>query len=578
MGDQLRDQHEASAPNPPKAAGGTLGRARAVSAGVSERLRWAVHRAALLTEVVRVRVAPAGVLAENVDPDRSEPNDWRFLLRPALIGFLALASLAVGVSIDSSPFKLEMPGTWFFGEPSQQGATSTAFLLFGLVAVYGGLVLLARVWLGLTRALARRPGVPIKHLWLILALWLIPVLVIAPIFSRDVFSYAAQGEMVSHHINPYNYGPYTLGAGPYVSPVDSLWLNAPAPYGPLFLMIDGFFASASLHHVLVTVVLLRLLAVAGVALIAFCIPKLARAYGRDPGPIFLLSVLNPVVLLTLVGSAHNDAIMLGLLVAGITAAKSKHPFWGVVLCALATAIKAPAGLGVLYIGWEWLGVGVPWRQRVRPILTAGIITLAILALFSALSGLGWGWVANLETPGTVRSWLAPTTAIGLGTSGLLHVVGLHVSTTGVLSAARVLGFAVATVAGIYLLKVSDKIGGLKALAITLLLFVVLGPIVQQWYLTWGLVLITPVATGRWRSMVMAVSVLGPFLGLPGGRVLVDQLLHSDPISVALGLLFLLGVLLVPLGRWSASWRSDIEEPAVAGEAAGGGPPPRLAEV
>ena len=69
------------------------------------------------------------------------------------------------------------------------------------------------------------------------------MLVIAPIFSRDVFSYAAQGEMVSHHINPYNYGPFTLGAGPYVNPVDPLWVNTPAPYGPLFLMIDGFFAS-----------------------------------------------------------------------------------------------------------------------------------------------------------------------------------------------------------------------------------------------------------------------------------------------------------------------------------------------
>ena len=30
------------------------------------------------------------------------------------------------------------------------------------------------------------------------------------------------------------------------------------------------------------------------------IPKLARAYGREPGPILLLTALNPLVLLTLV--------------------------------------------------------------------------------------------------------------------------------------------------------------------------------------------------------------------------------------------------------------------------------------
>jgi hypothetical protein len=380
------------------------------------------------------------------------------------------------------------------------------------------------------------------------------LLLVAPIFSRDVFSYAAQGEMVSHHINPYNYGPFTLGAGPYVNPVDSLWLNAPAPYGPLFLMIDGFFATASLHNVLVTVIFLRLLAVAGVALIAWCIPKLARAYGREPGPIFLLTALNPLVLLTLIGSGHNDAIMVGLLLCGWTAAKTKHPVWGVVLCALAAAIKAPAGLGVLYIGWDWLGAGVPWRQRVRPVVTAGLITLGILAFLSIVSGLGWGWVANLETPGTVRSWLAPTTAIGLGLSGLLHSVGWHVSTTAVLSGARVLGFTAAGAGALYLLKISDRIGALKALAISLLLFVVLGPVVQDWYLTWGLLLLAPVAIGRWRTLIIGVSVLSPFLGLPGGRTLLEQLIHSDPLSVALALVVLLGVLLAPLGRWSGTWR------------------------
>jgi len=505
-------------------------------------------------DVVRVRIAPVGVLGQNVDPDSGDANDWRFLRRPALIGFLALVSVAVGVSLDSSPFKLEMPGTWFFGEPAQSGVASTAFLLFGLVAVYGGLVLLMRVWYGMTRALTRRSGAPLKHLWLILGLWMIPMLVVAPIFSRDVFSYAAQGEMVSHHINPYNYGPFTLGAGPYVNPVDPLWLNAPAPYGPLFLMIDGFFASASLHNVLVTVIFLRLLAVAGVALIAWCIPKLARAYGRDPGPIFLLTALNPLVLLTLVGSGHNDAIMVGLLLCGITAAKYKHPVWAVVLCALAAAIKVPAGLGVLYVGWEWLGTGVPWRQRIRPVLTAGLIAIGVLGFLSIVSGLGWGWVANLETPGTVRSWLAPTTGIALGLSGLMHAIGWQVSTTVVLSGTRVLGFAIAGGAAIYLFAISDRIGGLKALAISLLLFVVLGPVVQPWYLTWGLLLLAPVAIGRWRTLIIAVSVLSPFIGLPGGRTLLDQLIHSDPLSVAWALIVLLGVLLVPLGRWSTPWR------------------------
>ncbi len=288
---------------------------------VLERAETGADRVVLRLDMLKVRVLPSGALAGRLEPDADDTDDWRFLRRPALLGFVALVSIVVGASLTSSPFKLEMSGTWFFGEPSGSGPT-TRYMLFGLVAVYGGLVLLARVWYGMLKALARRPGVPIHYLVWILLLWSIPMLVVAPIFSRDIFSYAAQGEMMSRHINPYNYGPSILGAGPYPNPVDPLWANTPAPYGPLFLMVDGLLATASLHHALWTVVLLRLFALAGVALIAYCIPKLARSFTKDPGPVFVLAVLNPLVLLTLIGAGHNDAVMVGLLLAGITAARS----------------------------------------------------------------------------------------------------------------------------------------------------------------------------------------------------------------------------------------------------------------
>jgi alpha-1,6-mannosyltransferase len=528
-------------------------RARDVATATAARAAAVADRTAMRLELFKMRVLPTSVLAGQAQPDETAVNDWRFLRRPALLGFLALVSVAAGASLPSSPFKLEMAGTWFFGEPAS-GGSSPGTLLLGLVAVYGGLVLFMRVWYGLLKSLARRPGVPMHYLAWTLVLWLLPMLVVAPIFSRDVFSYAAQGEMMSRHINPYDYGTSVLGAGPYPNPVDSLWQNTPAPYGPLFLMVDGFLASASFHHELVTVVLLRLLAVVGVAMIAWCMPKLARTFGRDPGPVIVMAVLNPLVVLTLVGSAHNDAIMLGFLVAGLTAARTRHPVWGVVLCSLAAAIKVPAALGIVYVGWEWLGVGVPWRQRVRPLVVSGVISGVVMLAFSLVSGLGIGWVGNLATPGTVRSWLAPATGVGMGTSGLLHLVGLGISQGGVLSVTRVLGLTAAAAASAYLLWNSDRVGGLRALGISLLLFVVLGPVVQPWYLTWGVVLLAPVAVGRTRSVLVVLSIAAPFIGLPGGRTLVDQLIHANLLAVAAALLVLLGVLVAPLGRWSTAWR------------------------
>ncbi len=517
---------------------------------VSTRL----DRLSMRAEAWQIRLAPRLRLTQRVEAHPAEdPDDWTFLRRPALLGFIAVLSICVGSSLPSSPFKLEVGGTWFFGVPS---FPSTTLMLPGVVAVYGGMVLFVRVWFGLYQTLRARPGVPIRALGWMLALWTLPLLFVAPLFSRDVFSYAAQGEMMSHHINPYNYGPGTLGSGPYFSGVDPLWANTAAPYGPLFLMLAGWSASLSLHHALVTILLLRLQSVVGVALIAYCIPKLARSFGREPGPAFVLAVLNPLTLLALVGGAHNDAIMVGLLLAGITAARSRHPVWGIVLCALAASIKIPAAIGIVYIGWDWAGSDVGWRQRIAPMARAALVTVAVMGFLSLVSGLGWGWLANLGTPGTVRSWMAPATAVGLAISGSAHVAGVGLSLAGVLTVTRALGLLGAAVLAIYCLRHRQRLGLLGAVGITMMMFVLLGPVVQPWYLTWGIIILAPVVTGRLLYLVLGLSTVAPFIGLTGGASLLNQLIHTEPSSMVLAVVVLWTVAIVPLGSWTTSWRID----------------------
>jgi alpha-1,6-mannosyltransferase len=361
---------------------------------------------------------------------------------------------------------------------------------------------------------------------------------------------------MSHHINPYNYGPGTIGSGPYVNGVGGLWLNTPAPYGPFFLMLAGWAASLSGHNVLITVEFLRLMSVAGVALIAYCIPKLARAYGKDPGKAFTVALLNPLTLLALVGGAHNDAIMVGLLLAGVTAAKYRHPVLGIVLCTLAAAIKVPAAIGIVYVAWDWAGPSVAWRSRLRGILKGGLISLLVMAALSFVSGLGWGWIANLGTPDAVRSWMAPATAVGLVISGTLHVLHIGVGIGGVLTVTRLLGLIAATVIAAYCLRHKEELGMLTALGVTALAFVLLGPVVQPWYLTWGIILMAPVVTGRLRALCLGLSLVAPFIGLTGGASLLKQLLATNPIAMVLAVFVLWGVVMLPLGRWTTSWRID----------------------
>jgi hypothetical protein len=304
-----------------------------------------------------------------------------------------------------------------------------------------------------------------------------------------------------------------------------------------------------------TVVLLKLLSVVGIALVAYCIPKLARAYGRDPGQAFVLAVLNPLTILALIGGGHNDAIMVGLLVAGITAAKCRHPIVGIVLCTLAAAIKVPAAVGIVYVAWDWAGPGVSLGQRIRPLIKAAVIALAVMAVLSVITGLGWGWVENLGTPGTVRSWMAPATAVGLVISGGLHMLGVGVGLGGVLTVTRALGLLAATgIAGYWVLH-SQRIGSLRALGITLLAFVLLGPVVQPWYLTWGIILMAPVLTGRARAAVLTLSIVVPFIGLTGGTYLLSQLVHTNPLSMVAAVVVLWGIAVMPLGR-TESWRLE----------------------
>jgi hypothetical protein len=506
-------------------------------------------RLSLWDEAVRSRWPFSALVGADLPPAGGPGDGSSLLVRPAILGFIAICAITAGVAQGQSPFTLKLPGAWFFGVPT---ATTSApahpgpGLFFGLVAVYGGLVLLMRVWYGLIRTLGQRPGVPVRKVMAVAALWILPLLIVAPLFSRDVYSYAAQGEMMSHHINPYHYGPGVLGAPPVVNLVDPLWLNTPAPYGPLFMQVDGILTSLSLHHELVDVILLRLLAIGGVGLMALGIASLARSHGRDASYVVTLAILNPITILHLVGGAHNDAIMLGLLVCGLAAARRGRPVAGLVLCALATAIKVPAAVGVLYIGWEWMGPGIPLRSRVRPLLTAGLISGGVLGALSLITGLGWSWVLNLGAPGTVRSWVAPATGAGIVLTDAAHLIGVGVPLHTMLTVTRAIGLCAALVLGLWLLWRSERIGFLQAIGLTLLLVVGLGPVVQPWYLSWGLVLLAPVASGRVRSLIIGLSIGSAFIGLPGGQKLVGLLLHADPLQVAVALLVCLGILTVPL--------------------------------
>jgi hypothetical protein len=430
-------------------------------------------------------------------------------------GFVGAVLVVVGAAQATSPFTSKLPGSWWFGVPAPSAGTSagTQWQWLGVAFVYAGLVALLAAWYGVVTACRCGELVRLRPLVGMGVAWALPIVIGPPLMSRDVYAYAAQGALAARGGDPYTTTVARLAGSAYPHLVDPLWRHATSPYGPLFLEFARGAAAAGGRHVLVTVVVLRLVAVTGMVLLAVAVPSLARSYGRSPATAFALTVLNPLLLLTFVGGAHNDALMLGLLVAGIALARIGRAVPGIVLCALAATVKVPAFAGVVFVGWSWPGPAAGWRRRLGRVAGAVAGGAAVMAAVSLLSGWGWRWLTAAD-PGRVVSWLDPATAAGLLAAKLATAIGLGAHTAGAVGAARVVALAVAAAVGLVLLCRTDRIGLPAALGWTLFAVAVLGPVVWPWYETWGLALVAVTARTAARRAVLVISAVGCFATIP----------------------------------------------------------------
>jgi hypothetical protein len=394
----------------------------------------------------------------------------------------------------------------------------------------------------------RSPHLAPRELVTTLLWWAAPLAVAPPLFSRDVYSYLAQGAMALHGINPYHHGPAALG-GPLDRDIPPIWQFTPAPYGPVFIGAAMTVMRTLGAHTVPAVLGMRVVAVAGMVLVARYGPELARRAGVDPGSALWLGVLNPLVLVHFVGGAHNDALMVGLVVLGF-ALVSRGPgvagdqAAGVVAVALALLVKAPAAVALLFLvpvlARSWTSAPPTVHDRRRTLCAAakvaGIATATVVVVTVGV-GLGYGWVRALHTPTRAHNGLSLATDLGLLLGYPLGALGLAAPAQ-VLSASRAIGLLAAAVVVVVALARSRRLGALYMLGVALTAVVVAGPVVHPWYLLWGFVplaLAAPEGTVR-RSVVVA-SAVAPFLLMPDGdRRPVEMLAGAVGVAVALVLL------------------------------------------
>ena len=236
-------------------------------------------------------------------------------------------------------------------------------------------------------------------------------------------------------------------------------------------------------------------------MIGVFVPRLARSYGRDPSVAFVLAVLNPLVLLHLIAGAHNDALMLGFLLAGLWLAREGRPVVGVLLCTIGAMIKIPAFVGVVYIGWGWLGDDVSWRSRLRPTVMATGLGLVShgggVADGRARVGLGDG--AGQQRNGQVlerSSYDRSLVRSEAGGAARAREPSAGAPERGERPRAGCCAAAVA----VRLLWRAREATAMRAMGLTLLAVVFLGPAVQPWYVAWSMVVLATIAEHRLRVL------------------------------------------------------------------------------
>lgn len=435
-----------------------------------------------------------------------------------------------------------------------RGAEAGRMAALTLVVV--GLGLYAAAWLALCRHVARAEGAArddavalVRHATIV---WVAPLVLAPPLFSRDGWSYAAQGVLTHFSISPYEHGPGVL-IGPIVQGVDPRWMATPAPYGPLPLIL-GDLAGGFTGNPWMLVIAHRLVALLGLALLAWSVPRLATWCGVNPALASALVLCSPLMLANGVGGLHNDLLMVGLMATALVVAAERGWAAGAALGGLAAAVKLPGGLvcvGVALVALPW---GASLAQRVRRLAQVGAIAVAALVLPGVMWGLGIGWVGALGVPGTVNTPLSMPTVVGGFLDLLARWAGTGLAPATFLELVRALAqLGIVGVSAWVALtwRSGDRAEAVRAVSVVMGATILLSPVVHLWYFLWVVPFLAAVRLPRLgTTALLAGSVIGGLVAP------LDSSLHGAYLAIVIGSMLVAAAVLVLLATQTARERLE----------------------
>jgi hypothetical protein len=288
------------------------------------------------------------------------------------------------------------------------------------VAVLPVAFVVAGVGYALAIVVVSRSHVPLRVVLALSFLFQGTMLVMPGYYSADVFSYAMYGRLAAiHGLNPYVSPPTAAAADPIMTWVD--WRDLISPYGPLWTNVSWLLAALThgmqpISQVYVYKLLMNAVHLANVGLVWWLLGQLGSDRRTRLGGLIIFA-WNPLVLLETAGNAHNDGLMVLLLLLGFVplaklaysgrTAEEREPTrsrraWLLALACvfLAALVKYLPAFAALAWTSAWLAQKPRWRGRLRAFAAVTLLGVALAALLS------WPWLVGLSGPGPLAAVLA----------------------------------------------------------------------------------------------------------------------------------------------------------------------------
>lgn len=389
------------------------------------------------------------------------------------------------------------------------------FVLSTLI-VWTGVLAMVAAWVRIGRNV-RAGLVDVGELRWVIVAQTAPLLLSVPMFSRDAYSYLAQGALLRDGFDPYAVGP-VANPGLLLDNVSNVWTTTTAPYGPVSLLIGQAVTTVTGDNVVAGTMLMRVAMLPGLALMMWALPRLAHRLDGDPAIALWLAVLNPLVLIHLVGGVHNELLMVGLMVAGLALVLDRRHVAGVVVITLGVAVKAMAAVALPFVVWIWM---IHERERIQarndrvpsPLIlfgkTAGLgaaVFTAVFAACSAIAGVGLGWLTALQGSAKIVNWLSVPTILAhlvtVSTSWFTHLrLGPVLDVTRAISAVVM----VAALVAVWWRFRHTVRQAMLGILVALVVIVLLSPAALPWYYSW------PLAIGA--AFAMSTTTTAVVVGL-----------------------------------------------------------------